>query len=1355
MNKKAKRPVAVRQPAPAVTKKPVIAIEQPTPDVSAELAPASSGAAVHVESQAEMNADVPGAGSGYTQTRDIPTPEMRGELAQAGNSGVRAIRADTPEMRSELSQAGSGVTARPAIETPEMRDELSQAGSGVTARPAIETPEMRDELSQAGSGISVTREVKTPEMQTELPSAENISYPAYPVKSPEVQSELSQAGSGVTARPAIETPEMRDELPQAGDILFPSYPKKSPEMPAQLPETRSREVLRPEPPEFQPIPLPDPGNDSAEQGKDFSFVGAWRPKGDPLNIGAENYAEIENLRYTDFGLEGVGGAVRVNTNPIGYTIKNGIQLKTNYTKSSYILVQRADTGSSRALILKNETAPPTAGDFASFSAPFITLGSNDIINMSSTWSGITNTKTIRIANGPYATYIDLADAIMAAMNNEYVLTRGIFTFICTYSTTTHLFAFHIAIGTGSIQYLYSGSTLTSLIGFTHNSADSDTFYSDTAVSVDTPFYTEELGASQGRFAILPGGNVGFCDQKANQIWAGEEMPVEAFWTGMFGMYSFTAGTKAMVFTSSSGGPVTINMTESTSYNCDTLATALQTAMNANNTLTGSGAISFVVTNQMGKFKIDAGTGHTIAYDVTGSTAYAAFGFTNDLAAAQTITGDEFASLGSLGPYFNPNFMQDVSKKIQNTATDSDNIISLSSSKFFLIGSTRPISGFNADVVSGTLNSSNLSVKYCDGKKFVTVGTITDGSTMGHVTFTSTVGLAKPLYINGDYLYFYLCTLSSETPVVSHCTANAPIQNYSNLWDGTPRTAIKAELFTTKYIDYTIKAAAEDGPMTAGVTINDFILTGAANTLTMMFEEQVTALRIKLRQPIVGSSEGYAKITYNKNDGTTGTAYIYLNTTNTLLVPLDADMGIIAWEKPSDEEATYYRGQKGHKITLAWYAKDDTVQFAFPASSGDYYPNSPVIDTITGITAHQTIVTPYVFPWQYKNRSMLCGCVSDGELNRIDYSPANSPDVYNGDESSMYDNSQSLRFGGKEAITCALELYNLYGNYTITNGLVFKNTETYLLNGDTPDTTSQTPFKIHTVSTIVGCPAPLTLDRAEVSIGNASNAPQNVAAWVSDKGPVMFYGNTIRPLEGLEPYFEDGNPLCINKTYLANARGCYEHTYKPYHIWLPSSASTGDNDLWFAFDFLRMKWYQIKPTVDFPQGAFIVQDTIGNKYMYGYTATGYLMRLEAYDTTTKASIQYWSTATYPMINKVKTGDIMPTGSTWFLTLLRRIKTLFACDTTGTLTITHYLDGNATGTAEETAKVMTAASTGDRFRNLITQCIKAVTSGGTTTNYGQIGLSHAIKFEITGPAVKPKLMGWGMKYQIIHDDAKDQA
>ena len=50
---------------------------------------------------------------------------------------------------------------------------------------------------------------------------------------------------------------------------------------------------------------------------------------------------------------------------------------------------------------------------------------------------------------------------------------------------------------------------------------------------------------------------------------------------------------------------------------------------------------------------------------------------------------------------------------------------------------------------------------------------------------------------------------------------------------------------------------------------------------------------------------------------------------------------------------------------------------------------------------------------------------------------------------------------------------------------------------------------------------------------------------------------------------------------------------------------------------------------------------------------------------------------------------------------------------------------------------------------------VTSGGTTTNYGQIGLSHAIKFEITGPAVKPKLMGWGMKYQIIHDDAKDQA
>lgn len=105
-------------------------------------------------------------------------------------------------------------------------------------------------------------------------------------------------------------------------------------------------------------------------------------------------------------------------------------------------------------------------------------------------------------------------------------------------------------------------------------------------------------------------------------------------------FTITADNDALIFTSSSGGPVTIDVTDGT-YEGAALATLMTTLMNANTTLTGTGTITFAVTysSTTGKFTIDAGTGKTIAYTHTGSDGGLTFGFNQAHSAAQTITSD--------------------------------------------------------------------------------------------------------------------------------------------------------------------------------------------------------------------------------------------------------------------------------------------------------------------------------------------------------------------------------------------------------------------------------------------------------------------------------------------------------------------------------------------------------------------------------------------------------------------------------------------------------------------------------------------------------------------------------------------
>lgn len=99
--------------------------------------------------------------------------------------------------------------------------------------------------------------------------------------------------------------------------------------------------------------------------KEFNFSGTWFSSVDPIKIGPENFAELENYRYGENGVERVAGYSKINTTALtaNYRGRSGFQLKTPHSTASYVLIQEYNADLSGSVVKSNTTAIPNQGDF--------------------------------------------------------------------------------------------------------------------------------------------------------------------------------------------------------------------------------------------------------------------------------------------------------------------------------------------------------------------------------------------------------------------------------------------------------------------------------------------------------------------------------------------------------------------------------------------------------------------------------------------------------------------------------------------------------------------------------------------------------------------------------------------------------------------------------------------------------------------------------------------------------------------------------------------------------------------------------------------------------------------------------
>ena len=646
-----------------------------------------------------------------------------------------------------------------------------------------------------------------------------------------------------------------------------------------------------------------------------------------------------------------------------------------------------------------------------------------------------------------------------------------------------------------------------------------------------------------------------------------------------------------------------------------------------------------------------------------------------------------------------------------------------------IGSLRPIQGGKFYIQHANSKVAAAAAYYWNGSSEVAVSSLVDGTAAGgktlnvtggaSISFGSTVGLAKPRYLKGYFLYFYRFSftgIDTDTSIYM-VTLDAPFQSVVDLWDGTPlllSSCLRYKVATKSYEDFTAEVAEESQTAFA-----DF--AALATTEHILFGSPV---------PLVGfyiqMSSDAAKV--NANPAAMTVAYCNGG-------------AITAWPSVtglSDETAADLKSMKQPGVvSFSPVTPGSEYKVSINGGPPQYYYRltfsaalSAAVEAgyITGIAAPNPI-HPYKFPFSFLGRPMLCGYLEGNEGNRVDYGMKDTFAFFNGPDASNGVENESLYIGGSDELTAAVEVYNRLGSSIYSFAIFTKNYETYILNGYDAET-----YRIFTVSAATGCPAPFTMDTYQIagSTNDGQPAIRTVAAWLSHTGPVMYDSGSLTPIPGLECYFDRRDSRCVNSAAIGNSRGWFDPDTGDYNLQFPSGTEQTVNNVWVALSWRYKKWYPVVPSAaasPYLGGAFRVADLNGRQYVYGARDNGYLMRIH------DPAVATWDGTA--AVQSVTFGDLLCSGNIWDRIRLLYFK-LFGISITEDVdaSLTHYADGATAGTA----LTVVALNGANRYFK----------------DTQRLGLAVAWSHKITITATittNPRgmrLLGWGMQYQIERED-----
>jgi len=1006
-----------------------------------------------------------------------------------------------------------------------------------------------------------------------------------------------------------------------------------------------------------------PAPDAEDMTLQYFFKGAWLPSLDPAEISAQNYSELKNLRYgpDNMGLEGVQGYTKINTTALStyLKIRNGYQLKTDRTVPSYVIVQAENSGDTASQLWVNETAIPSQGDFAADTEVELNTSDNHY-RLDTTGAGLGRFSDAPSGNMTYCngieclawageemriggfytatTATEVLDETDFSSNAEWDIT-GQFN-----DTDDATIAYDAGDITGTIQQENAD-----LAGSISSSA---LYYFSYTLTVDTPIAGGSLTlVITGGDTYVPAANV--------------TLPQTAGRHTVTFMTDDSAATGNFRITATEVGTVTAG---SLTLDDFTLQKALENPSDVtdavNNSLTTTGNTVTLAPASRGSWLVMTNRKiQGVYYDVS--------------------SANETASLLTCEYWKNDATWAAVSSPVDGTSASSK---SLAQDGWFMFSYASDAAPYHFEgkylyAYKFHLSAGSAVVKYSAvNAPMQNITDLWDGVPRQPISFQvwrNGNGVFKDwtLEVN-EYSYEsvpfvaqldalaatgtdYIIVMSDDRLsgvqfnfMAGYVNKNASIANVL-YWNGSAYAAVSG--------------TEVDGTSLSGTAFGKNGLLWwqppAENLEVKKTEFNVTGYSYKIDFTAALSGTYFGNIVVSGTaDNTevkiTTSAAHNLGNGDTVTIS-----GIVGTTEANGTWSINEVTATTFDLTGSVYANAYTSGGKAVKNANDIISDSGDVglDVVTVIPAQKT-VPPFKFPSQYKNRTLLCGYTQGKEGNRCDYSQTASTEIWNGSESSdggVY----ALYFGGSEGLTAGHEIYNRYGSQVITLWTAFKDGETYVLKGDSPE-----DFTISKVSSNIGCPAPLTLTSVEVAYEVAQDIRRNMLIWLSDVGPYTFDGQVLSPIKGVEKYFDPDDPDCVNFDEIGRSSGWYDALKREYNLLIPSGSSQSTNNVWLVYDLLKKKWFR-KDTgeASFPQVGFSVQDTYGAKYTYGAIDTGFMMRLENGDS--------WAdTADAKGIEQiVETGDFWPSGNIWDLTRITKIKLMGKrISEQHSITVQHYAD-----------------------------------------------------------------------------------